>query len=177
MSGSPSLQCPAAMIRAMTSRTWAAVTAVASSAGPSRTASSGSVHDVRPDSSATTKQHESERNLAVVWEEFRNYQQGIMPAGPGARGLTDLFAHIDAKLGPAEAPAAKVQRSDREILSLLTKRARVLHLGTSNYCWLSKTLDNQHYGDKAVMPYGARESRLCKGVHAGAIGIIFRQSR
>jgi hypothetical protein len=52
MSGSPSRQCPAAMIRPATSRTCAAVTAVASSAGPSRTASSGSVHEVRPGSSA-----------------------------------------------------------------------------------------------------------------------------
>jgi hypothetical protein len=86
---------------------------------------------------AEVNQHESERNLALVWEEFRNYQQGIMPAGPGARELTDLFARIDAKLDPAETPAAKVQRSDREILSLLTKRARVLHLGVANYCWFT----------------------------------------
>jgi hypothetical protein len=86
---------------------------------------------------AEVNQHESERNLALVWEEFRSYQQGIMPAGPGARELTDLFARIDAKLDPAEAPAAKVQRSDREILSLLTKRARVLHLGVANYCWFA----------------------------------------
>ena len=86
---------------------------------------------------AEVNQHESERNLALVWEEFRNYQQGIMPAGPGARELTDLFAHIDAKIDPAEAPAAKVQHNDREILSLLTKRARVLHLGIANYCWFT----------------------------------------
>jgi hypothetical protein len=86
---------------------------------------------------AEVNQHESERNLALLWEEFRNYQQGIMPAGPGARELTDLFAHVDAKLDPAGAPAAKVQRSDREILALLTKRARVLHLGTANYCWFT----------------------------------------
>ena len=45
------------MSRATTSRTWTAVTSVASSAGPSRTASSGSVHDVRPGSSATTKEY------------------------------------------------------------------------------------------------------------------------
>ena len=86
---------------------------------------------------AEVNQHESERNLALLCEEFRNYQQGIMPAGPGARELTELFAHIDAKLDPAEASAAKVQRNDREILSLLTKRAGVLHLGTANYCWFT----------------------------------------
>ena len=86
---------------------------------------------------AEVNQHESERNLALLWEESRNYQQGIMPAGPGARELTGFFARIDARLDPAEAPAAKIQRGDREILSLPTKRASVLHPGTSNYCWLT----------------------------------------
>jgi hypothetical protein len=86
---------------------------------------------------AEVNQHESERNLALLQDEFRNYQNGIMPAGPGARELTDFFASIDARLDPAAAPAAKVQRSDREIRSLLTKRASVLHLGTSNYCWFA----------------------------------------
>jgi hypothetical protein len=86
---------------------------------------------------AEVNQHESERNLDLVWEEFRNYQQGIMPAGPGARELTEFFAHIDAKLDPAEASAAKIQRSDREIIGLIAKRASVLHLGASNYCWFT----------------------------------------
>jgi hypothetical protein len=40
MSGPPSHQFPASMIRVTTSRTWAAVTSVTSSAGPSRTTSS-----------------------------------------------------------------------------------------------------------------------------------------
>ena len=57
MPGSPGFQCPAAISRAMTPRSWAAVTAVASSAGPSRIASSGSVHHVRPGSSATTQEY------------------------------------------------------------------------------------------------------------------------
>jgi len=101
---------------------------------------------------AEVNQHESERNLALLWDEFRNYQNGIMPAGPGARELTDFFAHIDAKLDPAQAPAAKVQRSDREIRSLLTKRASVLHLGTANYCWFtdpSRALCLKLAGDQA----------------------------
>ena len=34
---------------------------------------------------AEVNQHESERNLALLWDEFRNYQNGIMPARPGAR--------------------------------------------------------------------------------------------
>src|SRR5205807_5112913 len=58
---------------------------------------------------AEVNKHESERNLELIWTEFRNYQAGIMPAGPGARELTEFFAHIDAKLDPADAPAAKIQ--------------------------------------------------------------------
>ena len=88
--------------------------------------------------------HETQRNLGLVLAEFRNYQSGIMPAGPGARELTAFFAHIDA---PARGPGeAKVHRSDRDILNLLSRRAGTLHLGIANYCWLSKTLDNQHLG-------------------------------
>src|SRR5258708_23370331 len=39
-------------------------------------------------------------------EEFRNYQQGTMPSGPGARPLIELFATIDRKLTQApDSPA------------------------------------------------------------------------
>ncbi|CAG7640841.1 hypothetical protein [Rhodococcus opacus] len=84
--------------------------------------------------------------------EFRNYQQGILPAGPGARNLTDFFASIDSTLDTAPADGPKVQRNDRDILNLLSKRADVLHLGPANYCWLSKILDNQHYPKQKIMP-------------------------
>ncbi|MGH3868216.1 MAG: hypothetical protein ACRDQ4_19270 [Pseudonocardiaceae bacterium] len=86
---------------------------------------------------AEVNKHESERNLELVWAEFRNYQQGIMPAGPAARELTEFFAHIDGKLAPADAGALKTQSSDRDVLNLLTKRAQTLHLGTANYCWFT----------------------------------------
>ena len=59
---------------------------------------------------AEVNKHEADRNLELVWAEFRNYQQGIMPAGPGARELTEFFAHIDGKLAAADAGAPKVQR-------------------------------------------------------------------
>ncbi len=75
---------------------------------------------------------------------------------------------------PSQRRAAE---ANRDVLNLMTKRARTLHLGNSNYCWLSKTCDNQHYGDKAVMPHRARKSRSRKGVHAGVIGIISKRSR
>jgi hypothetical protein len=84
---------------------------------------------------AEVSSHEQERNLELVLAEFRNYQQGILPAGPGARSLTDFFASIDGKLGQSAAP--KAQRSDRDVLNLLAKRAGVLHLGPANWCWFT----------------------------------------
>ena len=72
---------------------------------------------------AEVNKHEADRNLALVLAEFRNYQQGILPAGPAARNLTDFFASIDSDLNTASSTAPKVQRNDRDILNLLTKRA------------------------------------------------------
>lgn len=86
---------------------------------------------------AEVNKHEAERNLELVWAEFRSYQQGIMPAGPGARELTEFFAHIDGKLTADAAGAPKTQASDRDVLNLLTKRAQTLHLGVANYCWFT----------------------------------------
>jgi hypothetical protein len=86
---------------------------------------------------AQVNHHEAERNLELVLAEFSNYQQGIMPAGPGARELIELFAHVDANLAPADAGAPKVARNDREVLNLLTKRADTLHLAAANYCWFT----------------------------------------
>jgi hypothetical protein len=60
-----------------------------------------------------------------------------MPAGPGARELTAFFAHVDGKLVTGEVGTPKTQRSDREVLNLLAKRAQMLHLGTANYCWFT----------------------------------------
>lgn len=39
---------------------------------------------------AKVNKHETEHNLELIWTEIRNLQQGIMPAGPGARALTDF---------------------------------------------------------------------------------------
>jgi len=86
---------------------------------------------------AEVNKHEAERNLDLVWAEFRNYQQGIMPAGPGARELTEFFAHVDGQLAVTGAAAPKTQCSDREVLNLLTKRTQTLHLGVANYCWFT----------------------------------------
>jgi hypothetical protein len=60
-----------------------------------------------------------------------------MPAGPGARELTEFFAHVDGKLAAGNLGAPKTQASDRDVLNLMTKRAQALHLGTANYCWFT----------------------------------------
>lgn len=60
-----------------------------------------------------------------------------MPAGPGARELTEFFAHIDGKLAAGDPGAPKAQASDRDVLNLITKRAQTLHLGAANYCWFT----------------------------------------
>ncbi|MEV8102737.1 MULTISPECIES: hypothetical protein [unclassified Streptomyces] len=86
---------------------------------------------------AEVNKHEADRNLELILAEFQNYQQGVLPTGPGARSLTEFFASVDEKLEPSTAPAPKTQRSDRDILNLLTKRAKTLHIGPANFCWFT----------------------------------------
>jgi len=84
---------------------------------------------------AEISEHETARNQQLILAEYRNYQRQIMPAGPGARDLTALFAHVDAELA-AHAPIAPgVLDSDKHVINLLAKRAGTLHLGAANYCW------------------------------------------
>jgi hypothetical protein len=80
---------------------------------------------------------ETERNLGLALTEFRNYQRGVMPAGPGARELTALFARIDTAVTTPAPGDAKIHNSDRDILNLLSKQAATLHLGIANYCWFT----------------------------------------
>jgi integrase len=80
---------------------------------------------------------EADRNLQAVLEEYRNYQNGIMPAGPGARELTAFFSSVDADLAAGGSDAPRVIASDQHVLNLLSKRAKVLHLAAANYCWFA----------------------------------------
>ena len=80
---------------------------------------------------------EGARNLDLIRQEFGNYQNGIMPAGPGARELAAFFAHVDGDLAAYAATAPNVAATDQYLLNLLSKRAGVLHLGAGNYCWFT----------------------------------------
>ncbi|KZM75010.1 site-specific integrase [Nocardia terpenica] len=86
---------------------------------------------------AEVNKHEAERNLQLVLTEFHNYRNGILPAGPGARNLVEFFASIDTDPDAESAAAPKIQHNDRDILNLLSKRAKTLHLGVANYCWFT----------------------------------------
>jgi len=82
-------------------------------------------------------EEEQERNLSLILAEFRNYQQGILPSGPGARDLTDFFSHVDRQITTEQASAPQIRHGDQDIRNLLAKRASTLHLGTANYCWFT----------------------------------------
>jgi hypothetical protein len=86
---------------------------------------------------AEVNSHEQQRNLDLILTEFRNYQHGVMPAGPGARELSQFFAGVDGQIDGDQHGTAKVQDNDREVLALLARRAGTLHLGVANYCWFT----------------------------------------
>jgi hypothetical protein len=86
---------------------------------------------------AEIAEDEAGRNLQIVLAEFRSYQDGVMPAGPGARELTAFFAAVDKDLAGHDADAPRVVASDQHVLNLLSKRAQVLHLAAANYCWFT----------------------------------------
>ncbi|KPM56915.1 site-specific integrase [Frankia sp. B2] len=86
---------------------------------------------------AEVNEQETARNHALVLAEFHNFQNGIMPAGPGAKELTTFFTSVEAELAGHDPGSPKTLANDRQILNLLSKRAGVLHLGTANYCWFT----------------------------------------
>jgi integrase len=86
---------------------------------------------------AEVAEDEAGRNLQIALAEYRSYQDGIMPAGPGARELTEFFASVDKELADHEEAAPRVVASDQHVLNLLSKRAQVLHLAPANYCWFT----------------------------------------
>lgn len=85
---------------------------------------------------AEVSEEEHRRSLDLMLAEYRSYQQGIRPSGPGARNLTELFATIGTGLASGP-PACKTAGSDQEIRNLLARRAGALHLGIANYCWFT----------------------------------------
>lgn len=78
---------------------------------------------------------EQVRNKDLTLAAFRDFQQGIKPSGPGARDLVEFFASVDETLRAMEHSAPGVRPGDQEVINLLARRAKTLHLGIANYCW------------------------------------------
>lgn len=85
---------------------------------------------------AEINEHEQQHKEDLLLAEYRNYQHGVMPSGPGARNLVEFFTSVDGELGTVDT-APSVWGSDEEIRAMLSARARTLHLGTANYCWFT----------------------------------------
>ena len=116
MSGSPRCQCPACSSRPATSRSWPAVTSVASSSGPGRTASSGAVHEVAPGPSAATTEYGQPgiicpalRPRPCTWQNIRS---GLVRASGRSQPLTSAASRIrpSGQAGSGTAPTARRSR-------------------------------------------------------------------
>lgn len=83
---------------------------------------------------AEVEQAEQAHHRSLTTVLFRDYQEGILPTGPGARRLIAAFAHVDTALGQ-EPPEATVMDTERRIENLLRATASTLHIGAANYCW------------------------------------------
>jgi hypothetical protein len=80
------------------------------------------------------KKEEEKEKLKRTDEAYRQFEQGQMPAGPGADALLASFRAVEQELADHDPGPAKVV-TDRQIELLLKKKASVLHLSAANYCW------------------------------------------
>ncbi|MFC9817866.1 hypothetical protein ACFVJM_38120 [Streptomyces virginiae] len=84
---------------------------------------------------AEVEEAERDHHLELTAAAFRDFQAGIMPAGPGAREVIAAFRHVDQALDGYTAEEPKVMDSDRQLVNLLRNQAQYLHVGAANYCW------------------------------------------
>ncbi|WP_405365583.1 hypothetical protein [Kitasatospora sp. NBC_00039] len=80
------------------------------------------------------KKEEEKEKVKRTVEAYRQFEQGQLPAGPGADSLMAAFRAVEGELADHEPGLAKVV-TDRQIELLLKKKASVLHLSAANYCW------------------------------------------
>ena len=90
---------------------------------------------------------------------YRDFQDGILPAGPGARSLIAAFQHVDTELASIAAAPATVVPADRHVELLLKKRAAILHIQPANYCWFTNPakalcLRHRRNAEAASQPVG-----------------------
>jgi hypothetical protein len=76
------------------------------------------------------KKEEAKEKLKRTVEAYRQFEQGQLPAGPGADALLAAFRAVETELGDHDAGPAKVV-TDRQIELLLKQKASVLHQRTT----------------------------------------------
>jgi hypothetical protein len=86
---------------------------------------------------AEMEAEERKQNEKRTVAAYRDFQDGILPVGPGARSLIAAFHYVDAGLASLEARQPTVVATDRHIELLLQKRAATLHIQPANYCWFA----------------------------------------
>lgn len=84
---------------------------------------------------AEWKAEEARENLRLTVEAFRQFQNGQMPAGPGADRLTEAFRGVERELAGHEPGPVRVTGTDRQAELLLKAKAATLHQAAANYCW------------------------------------------
>ncbi|HEV2633810.1 MAG TPA: hypothetical protein VGX23_01615 [Actinocrinis sp.] len=100
---------------------------------------------------------EQQRNLEIVAAQYEQFTRGVMPSGPGADELVQFLQCVDGKLGKVAGLTANVVLSDRQVQSMMARRAKTLHLGAANYCWYQDP-------DKALCHKLARRQGQVAGV-------------
>jgi len=86
---------------------------------------------------AEMEAEERKQNEKRAVAAYRDFQDGVLPVGPGARSLVAAFHYVDAELASLEARQPTVVTTDRHIELLLQKRAATLHIQPANYCWFA----------------------------------------
>ncbi|MEU4234880.1 hypothetical protein AB0F17_62295 [Nonomuraea sp. NPDC026600] len=84
---------------------------------------------------AEVEQAQGEHHLRLTAGIYRDYTNGIMPSGPGARHLVEAFGHIDNVLKEISQTAPVVMDTERRIENMLRTMAGTLHIRVANYCW------------------------------------------
>lgn len=82
---------------------------------------------------AEERKHHQQLTVAA----YRDYQEGRLPAGPGAKDLLSAFRNVDAEVTKLKTTQPTVVATDRHIELLLKKRAATLHSQPANYCWFT----------------------------------------
>jgi hypothetical protein len=85
---------------------------------------------------AEVADQEEAEHLRLTVAAFRDFQQGMLPAGQGARGLLAEFASVEQRLTGHD-PGAVTVVDDRRVERALKAKASTLHIGVANYCWFS----------------------------------------